>query len=119
MLSLPHVCHTLSIKAAAVYASQAGLLRREEEGAMTTGHERAHLHDPLGAFCRHTPVALRGAASGLLQGLTFGVKDVFHVAGDPTGFGHPDWLRTQPRATVTATAVQRLQAVVAHMVGKT
>ena len=38
---------------------------------MTIGHEPAPLDDPLDAFCRHTHVALRGAASGLLQDLTF------------------------------------------------
>ena len=86
---------------------------------MTIGHEPAYLSDPLGAFCRHSHVALRGAASGLLQGLAFGVKDVFHIAGHSTGFGHPDWLRTHPPATVTAMAVQRLLAAGAHMVGKT
>jgi amidase len=86
---------------------------------MTIGPAPTHLDDPLGAFCRHTHVALCGASSGLLQGLTFGVKDVFHIAGHPTGFGHPDWLRTHPPATVTATAVQRLLAAGAHMVGKT
>ena len=86
---------------------------------MTVGNEHTHLADPLGAFCRHTHVALRGAARGLLQGLTFGVKDVFHIADHPTGFGHPDWLRTHPSATVTATAVQRLLATGARMVGKT
>jgi amidase len=86
---------------------------------MTIGPEPVSLDDPLGAFCRHTHVALRGAASGPLQGLTFGVKDVFHIADHPTGFGHPDWLRTHPPATVTATAVHRLLAAGAHMVGKT
>lgn len=86
---------------------------------MTTGPEPTHLDDPLGAFCRHIHVALRGAASGPLQGLTFGVKDVFHIAHHPTGFGHPDWLRTHPPATVTATVVQRLLAAGAHLVGKT
>ena len=85
---------------------------------MTIGREPAHLHDPLGAFCRHTHVARRGAASGRLQGLTFGVKDVFHLADHPTGFGHPDWLRTHPPATVTATAVQSLLAAGAHMVAR-
>ena len=64
-------------------------------------------------------LALRGAASGQLQGLTFGVKDVFHIANHPTGFGHPDWLRTHPPVTVTATAIQRLLTAGAHMVGKT
>jgi hypothetical protein len=38
---------------------------------MTIGPEHAHLDDPLGAFCRHTHAALRGAASCLLQDLTF------------------------------------------------
>jgi amidase len=75
--------------------------------------------DPVGAFCRDNHVALDGAAGGPLAGLTFGVKDVFHIAGARTGFGHPDWLRTHEPATVTATAVRRLLEAGARMVGKT
>lgn len=75
--------------------------------------------DPLGAFCRDNHVALQGAATGSLAGLTFAVKDVFHIAGHRTGFGHPDWLRTHPPAKVTAAAVQRLLDAGADMVGKT
>ncbi|HEV8307739.1 MAG TPA: amidase [Methylomirabilota bacterium] len=75
--------------------------------------------DPIGAFCRHTHVALAGAPSGPLAGLSFGVKDVFHIAGARTGFGHPDWLRTHEPADVTATAVQRLLDAGARMIGKT
>jgi amidase len=77
------------------------------------------IHDPVGAFCRDNHVALDGARGGPLAGLTFGVKDVFHIAGARTGFGHPDWLRTHAPATVTATAVQRLLEAGATMMGKT
>ncbi len=75
--------------------------------------------DPLGAFCRENHVALEGDSSGPLAGLTFGVKDIFHIDGHRTGFGHPDWLRTHPPAQVTASAVRRLLDAGARMVGKT
>lgn len=75
--------------------------------------------DPLGAFCRHNHIALRGSGKGPLAGLTFGVKDLFHVEGARTGFGHPDWLRTHAPATETAEAVQQLLDAGADMVGKT
>ena len=75
--------------------------------------------DPLGAFCRDNHVSLEGAQDGPLSGVTFGVKDVFHIAGHRTGFGHPDWLRMHPPAEVTAVAVQRLLDAGARMVGKT
>ncbi len=75
--------------------------------------------DDLGAFCRHTHVALPGAESGPLAGLTFGLKDIYDVAGYRTGFGNPDWLNTHAPATRTASVVTRLLAAGAHMVGKT
>ena len=75
--------------------------------------------DPLGAFCVDNHVALEGAPDGALAGLTFAVKDVFHIAGHKTGFGHPDWLRTHPSAKTTAAVVQRLLDEGARMVGKT
>ena len=50
--------------------------------------------DPVGAFCRRNHVALKGAGGGPLAGLSFGAKDVFHIAGTRTGFGHPTWLAT-------------------------
>jgi len=74
--------------------------------------------DPLGAFCRDNHVALRGSGRGPLANLTFAVKDVFHIAGHRTGFGHPDWLRTHPPATETALAVRRLLDAGADMAGK-
>ena len=75
--------------------------------------------DPLGAFCRDNHAALTGAGNGPLAGLSFAAKDVFHVAGHRTGFGHPDWLRTHPPAGETAAAVQRLLGAGATMVGRT
>jgi amidase len=75
--------------------------------------------DPLGAFCRVNHVALEPTGHGPLDGLSFAVKDVFHIAGHRTGFGHPDWLRTHPPAPATAVAVRLLLAAGARMVGKT
>lgn len=75
--------------------------------------------DPLGAFCRVNHVALEPTGRGPLDGLSFAVKDVFHIAGHRTGFGHPEWLRTHPPATETAAAVTLLLAAGARMAGKT
>ena len=75
--------------------------------------------DPVGAFCRDNHVALAGADAGPLSGLTFGAKDVFHIAGVRTGFGHPAWLATHEPRCETATAVQRLLNAGADLVGKT
>ena len=76
-------------------------------------------NDKLGAFCRHTHVELEGAARGPLAGLAFAVKDIYDVAGQKTGFGNPDWLRTHEPATRTAPAVQMLLDAGARLVGKT
>jgi amidase len=75
--------------------------------------------DALGAFCRHTHVALKGSGSGPLKGLNFGAKDIYDIAGHKTGFGSPDWLATHEPATRTAPAVAALLAAGADMAGKT
>jgi amidase len=76
-------------------------------------------HDPYNAFCRHTHVALNGAADGPLHGLSFAVKDVFDLAGHRTGNGNPVWLETHAPALRTASSVERLLAAGARMIGKT
>ena len=76
-------------------------------------------NDPLGSFCRENHASLIGSAAGPLAGLTFAVKDAFHIEGARTGFGQPDWLRTHPPVRETATAVKQLLAAGADMVGKT
>ncbi len=75
--------------------------------------------DQLGAFCRHTHVELAGAASGPLAGLTFGLKDIFDVAGHKTGFGCPDWLRTHDAAKVHSVVAKKLLDAGASLSGKT
>jgi len=75
--------------------------------------------DALGAFCRHTHVAVAGSGKGLLAGLTFGVKDIYDIAGHKTGFGSPDWLTSHAPATHTAPVVTSLLAAGADMLGKT
>ena len=75
--------------------------------------------DPVGAFCRENHVALKGAGEGPLQSLTFGAKDVFHIAGTRTGFGSPAWLATHEPPVETATAVTRLLDAGADLAGKT
>ncbi len=76
-------------------------------------------NDRLGAFCRHTHAEMKGAPGGPLAGLTFGVKDIYDIAGHRNGFGSPDWLRTHDAATRTAPVVQSLLDAGADMVGKT
>ena len=75
--------------------------------------------DPVGAFCRANHVALKGAGEGPLEGLAFGAKDVFHIAGARTGFGSPVWLATHEPPAETATAVKRLLDAGADLAGKT
>lgn len=75
--------------------------------------------DQLGAFCRHTHVELQGAPTGPLAGLTFGLKDIFDVAGHKTGFGCPDWLATHDAAGVHAPVTKALLDAGAFLVGKT
>ncbi len=76
-------------------------------------------NDPAGAFCHDNHVALAGQPKGVLNGLTFGVKDIFDIVEARTGFGNPTWLATHPPAEATAPAVQRLLDAGASMVGKT
>lgn len=75
--------------------------------------------DPFGAFCRHTHVERAGAATGPLAGATFGLKDLFAVAGHRTGFGNPDWLRTHDPAVDDAWVLSALLAAGATLVGRT
>jgi len=77
------------------------------------------IHDSIGAFCSHSAVQIPGAAQGLLAGTRFGVKDLYHLKGFKTGFGHPAWLDSHPAAEVTSSAVLSLLCAGASVVGKT
>jgi amidase len=73
----------------------------------------------FGAFVPGQRFRIEGAASGPLSGLTFAAKDLFDVAGHPTGGGNPDWARSHPIPTRHAWAVQRLLDTGASLIGKT
>ena len=60
-----------------------------------------------------------GAPGGPLADLTFAAKDLFDVAGHPTGGGSPDWARQNPIPTRNAWAVQRLLDAGLTLIGKT
>ncbi|HEY1093161.1 MAG TPA: amidase [Glycomyces sp.] len=56
---------------------------------------------------------------GPLAGLRLAVKDLFDLAGVPTGAGNPRWLETHEVPGEDAAAVARLRAAGARVVGKT
>ncbi|MBF6058510.1 amidase [Thiomicrorhabdus heinhorstiae] len=58
-------------------------------------------------------------AAGPLSGLRLAVKDLFDIAGYPTGAGNPCWLQTHAPATQTASVVQKLIDAGAQLAGKT
>src|SRR5436309_7882862 len=74
--------------------------------------------DNLGAFSRHTHVAVKGTGAGPLPNLIFGAKNIYDVAGHKTGFGSPDWLATHGPATRTAPSKQILLDAGADLEGK-
>ncbi|TWT11648.1 amidase [Reyranella sp. CPCC 100927] len=77
------------------------------------------LHDPSLAFVPYPDVAVARAATGPLSDLSFGVKDIYDVAGYPTGSGSPHLLAMSGIKTHTAPAVQTLLDAGARFIGKT
>src|SRR5688572_6708088 len=75
--------------------------------------------DDIGAFVPGPRVRIEGRAGGPLAGLTFAAKDLFDVAGVPTGGGNHDWPTGRPMPTRHAWAVQTLLDAGAILVGKT
>jgi amidase len=70
-------------------------------------------------FVPGSTVRIAGAPGGPLAGMTFAAKDLFDVAGHPTGGGNPDWARQYPIPMRHAWAVQRLLDAGATLIGKT
>ncbi|HEY3912071.1 MAG TPA: amidase [Stellaceae bacterium] len=73
----------------------------------------------VNAFVPGPRLRIDGRAGGPLAGLTFAAKDLFDVAGHPTGGGNPDWAKYNPVPTRHSWAVQRLLDAGAGLVGKT
>src|SRR6201995_2502574 len=75
--------------------------------------------DNINAFVPVPRIQIPGASLGPRCGLTFAAKDLFDVAGVPTGAGNPDWARANPLPTKHAWAVQTLLDAGATLIGKT
>ena len=72
--------------------------------------------DPEGAL--RQAIECDGKSGGPLHGIPVAVKDIFDLAGTPTGGGSPAMAGAKP-ATRDATAVARLRAAGAIVLGKT
>jgi len=77
------------------------------------------LHDPAHAFVPYPDVPVCHAGTGPLSGLYFGVKDLFDIAGYPTGGGNPLLLALSGIKAQTAPTVQKLLDAGAALAGKT
>ena len=75
--------------------------------------------EDFGAFVPGMRFRIEGRAGGPLAGLTFAAKDLFDVAGTPTGGGNPDWPRAHAVPTQHAWAVKTLLDAGAALIGKT
>ena len=73
----------------------------------------------VGAFVPGANVRIAGRAGGPLSGLAFAVKDLFDLAGEPTGGGNPDWARSNPVPERHAALVDRFLGAGASVAGKT
>ena len=69
-------------------------------------------------FCKDS-VRVAPTGQGALNGMRFGLKDVFDVAGRVTGCGNPDWRRTHAPASAHAAVLTRLLKAGAEMTGQT
>ncbi len=75
--------------------------------------------DNINAFVPGPRVHIEGRAGGPLAGMTYAAKDLFDVAGYPTGGGNPDWPKYYPVPTRHSWAVERLLDAGATLIGKT
>jgi amidase len=75
--------------------------------------------DQIGAFVVGPRVQIAGAKTGPLAGMTFAAKDLFDVAGLPTGGGNHDWASYNAIPGQHCWAVQTLLDAGASLVGKT
>ena len=77
------------------------------------------INDTAHAFLPYPDAPVPNAPAGPLSGLTFAVKDLFNIAGYPTGGGQPFVLAMSGIKTHTAPTVQKLLDAGARFVGKT
>lgn len=76
------------------------------------------IDDEVGAWVPHGRFVIEGRPGGALAGLRFAAKDLFDVAGHPTGAGNPTWLATHPVPARHSEVVARLLDAGATLAGK-
>ncbi len=77
------------------------------------------VNDTAKAFLPYPDAPVPNAPAGPLSGLTFAVKDLFDIAGYPTGGGQPFVLAMSGIKNQTAPTVQKLLDAGARFIGKT
>jgi amidase len=82
-------------------------------------HGACPQRDDVAAFVPGKLVERPATVSGVLDGLSCGVKDVFDIAGCLTGYGNPDWEKTHGLPSADAIVVSKIRQHGAHIVGKT
>ena len=75
--------------------------------------------DPVHALVPYPAIPVEHAGLGSLSGLTRTVKDIFDMAGYPTGCGQPQLLALSGIKSEKAPVVQRLLQAGARLVCKT
>lgn len=80
---------------------------------------RFSINDTVNAWVPHGRFVMEPSSTGPLTSLTFAVKDVFDVAGHPTGAGNPTWLETHASPDRSSPLVDQLLAAGARLMGKT
>ena len=78
-----------------------------------------NIDDSVGAWAPHGRFEIGARGDGPLSGLRFAAKDLFDVAGQPTGAGNPDWLATHPTPDASSSVIDRLLDAGATLAGKT
>ena len=76
------------------------------------------LNDNVGAFTPDGQFVIEGQRGAPLDGLTFGAKDLFDIAGKRTGSGNPTWHQTHEAPTRSSPLIDKLLASGASLVGK-
>jgi amidase len=76
------------------------------------------IDDSVCAWVPHGRFVVPGRPEGPLRDLRFAAKDLFDVAGHPTGAGNPDWLVSHEIALRSSPIVDSLLGAGATLMGK-
>ncbi len=69
-------------------------------------------------YCPHGPHNFRTTQEGALSDLRLVYKDLYHVAGYPTGAGNPTWLHTHKPAVATSPVLLQLMNAGMQIIGR-